>query len=338
LRELFALLEALCAAPGVSGTEDGAAALAAEELARFCRVRCDALGSVIGTREGRGAHLLLDAHLDQIGMVVTGVEDGGFLRVAKCGCMDLRVLAGQEVLVHGSETLFGVIPAQAPHLSEKDEEAPDWDALCVDIGCTRERAQRLIPLGSRVRLRPAVRRLGKTRLTSPALDNRAGVAAVLRCLELLQGEETCPLTVLFSVQEETGGVGARAGGFAVAPEEALVVDVSFAQGVGVSSGEAQGLLGGGTMIGVAPGLDLEISDRLFGLAKEHGIAHQTEIMGGRSGTNADFLQGAGRGIPCGLLSIPLRNMHTGAELAALTDIEATAQLLAAYARERGRLG
>ncbi|MCL2107333.1 MAG: M42 family peptidase, partial [Oscillospiraceae bacterium] len=283
-------------------------------------------------------HILLDAHLDQVGLIVTSIEEDGFLRAAKCGGLDLRTLMAQEVTVHGAEALYGVVPAQPPHLafSQGMESALEEKEIFIDIGLPKAEAERLVPLGSRVSLRGEPTRLHGSRFTAPALDNRAGVAAILRCLELLEGKPACRLTVLFSVQEETTGSGARGGAFAIQPEEAIAVDVSFARAPGVDPGEAQGVLGKGTMIGFAPSLDLAVSERLASIAGKEDIPFTREIMGGASGTNADRIQTAGGGVPCGLLSIPLRNMHTAAELLDLGDVEATARLLAAYLIERGR--
>jgi len=329
------LLLALCAAEGVAGHEAAAAETAARLLARHCKdVRVDALGSVVGQRPGKGPRLLLDAHLDQIGMAVTAVEEGGFLRVTPCGGMDLRILAGQEVTIHGKEALFGVIPAVPPHLSKGEDKAPEWKDVVIDTGYTCEALETLVPLGTRVTLRAAPARLLGQRITSPTLDDRSGVAAILRCLEMLGGEETCPLTVLFSVQEETGGSGAKTAGYSSEADAAIVVDVSFAMAPGLDPQEAQGKLGGGVMIGISPALDEGMGEAMRRLAQEQEIPHSFEVMGGRTGTNADSLHVVAAGIPCALLSIPLRNMHTAAEIVDMRDIEATARLMAAYIRER----
>jgi len=329
------LLEKLCALPAVSGCEYSAADAAAALLARHCDVTRDPLGSVIGTRPGNGPHILLDAHLDQIGMVVTGYEPGGFLHVAKCGAMDIRCLAAQEVMVHGKQMVRGFIPAGAPHLGNSDK-APDWNGIVIDTGLSEEACRELIPPGSRVRLSaPPVRLLGE-RFASPALDNRAGVASILRCLELLESDDLPPVTVLFSVQEETGGAGAQAAALAANADEAIVVDVSFAAAPGISREDAQGNLGDGVLVGIAPTLDHAMSQRLLQTAKKHNIPHLPEIMGGASGTNADRIQ-APSGTPCALLSIPQRNMHTAAEVVDIQDIEATAKLMEAYIMERGEI-
>ena len=119
--EVRAILERLCAANGVSGAEDGAANAAAEMLAEFMPVRRNALGSVCGSLDGSGTHILLDAHIDQIGLVVTAIDDDGFLKVAKCGGSDIRVLAAAEVTVHGKKDIHGVITSTPPHLASASE-------------------------------------------------------------------------------------------------------------------------------------------------------------------------------------------------------------------------
>ena len=325
------LLRTLCAAEGVAGHEAAAAETASCLLEKYCEnVRIDALGSVVGQRPGKGNRLLLDAHLDQIGMVVTAIEDGGFLRVAPCGGMDIRVLAGQAVTIHGKRALYGVIPATPPHLSKGEDKTPEWTDILIDTGLPRDEIEAIAPAGTRVSLRTPPARLLGQRFTAPALDDRAGVAVLLRCLELLGDKETCPLTIIFSAQEETGHGGAKAAGFAAGADRAIAVDVSFAQAPGLSPQDAQGELGGGVMIGVAASLDEKMSDALYRLAKENNIPHSIEVMGGRTGTNVDALHTVRAGLPCALLSIPLRNMHTAAEVVDLRDIEAAAQLMAAY--------
>ena len=310
--EVSALLEKLCAAKGVSGAENRAADVAAELLDRFMPVKTDALGSVTGTKGNGDFHILLDAHLDQIGLVVTAVDEDGFLKVAKCGGADIRVLAAAEVTVHGKEDIFGVITSTPPHLSKPEDssKAKGFDEIAVDIGMKREDALRLVSPGDRITFNGSFSRLLGNRVASPSIDDRAGVAAILRCLEMLENKELdCKLSVMFSVQEETGGSGAQTGAFTAQADEAVAVDVSFATAPGIS-GEKYASLGGGTMIGYAPSLDYEMSRRFSDIAEKKEIPNQPEVMGGRTGTNCDNIQIAGKGVKTALISVPLRNMHT----------------------------
>lgn len=335
--EVSALLEKLCAASGASGAENEASAVAAELLGKYMPVKIDALGSVTGTYGSGNPHVLLDAHLDQIGLVVTSVDEDGFLKVAKCGGVDIRVLAAAEVTVHGKEKLFGVITSTPPHLSTPDDlgKAKSIDEIAVDIGMSREKTVKIVSAGDRITFNGGFTKLLGNRIASPSVDDRAGVAAILRSLEMLENtDHKCKISVLFSVQEETGGSGARTGAFAAEADEAIAVDVSFASAPDVS-GEKYASLGGGAMIGYGPSLDYAMSKRLAEIAEKNGIASQSEVMGGRTGTNCDHIQVSGKGVKTALISVPLRNMHTAVEVCDLADIESTARLIADYIIERG---
>lgn len=335
--EVSALLKELCAAKGVSGAENEAAKTAAALLKKHMPVKIDTLGSVTGSMGSGEPHILLDAHLDQIGLVVTAIDEGGFLKVTKCGGADIRVLAAAEVTVHGKEKLFGVITSTPPHLSKPEDsgKAKGFDDIAVDIGLTCEEAKKLVSPGDRITFNGAYSELLGSRVSSPSVDNRAGVAAVLRCLELIKDKKlNCKISVLFSVQEETGGSGAQAGAFAANADEAIAVDVSFASAPGVS-GEKYAMLGGGTMIGYGPSLDYAMSRKLSEIAESKNIPNQPEVMGRSTGTNCDQIQVAGKGVKTALLSVPLRNMHTAVEVCDLADIENTAKLMAEYIIERG---
>lgn len=337
--EVSALLEKLCSANGVSGAENDAAKVAADLLEKYMPARIDALGSVTGTTGEGKTHILLDAHLDQIGLVVTAIEENGFLKVTKCGGADIRVLAAAEVTVHGKKPVYGVITSTPPHLSKPEDadKAKGFDDIAVDIGMTAEEAKKLISLGDRITFNGSYTRLLGNRVSSPSIDDRAGVAAVLRCLELLEGKDHgCKISVLFSVQEETGGSGAQTGAFSANADEAIAVDVSFATAPGISS-EKYASLGAGTMIGFGPSLDYDMSKKLTEIAEKNNIAGQIEVMGRSTGTNCDQIQVAGRGVKTALLSVPLRNMHTAVEVCDLEDIESTAKLMAEYIIERGEM-
>ncbi len=334
---LTELLFDLCSAGGVSGDEGDAAKKAIEYLSEYMPCETDALGSVTGRKEGKGVNILLDAHIDRIGLVVTYIDDSGFLRVAKCGGADARVMSASEVTVWGKKKIYGVVSSIPPHLSKKDEEdeAADFDSVYIDIGMSKEKASEFVSPGDRITFNSPQSQLLGGCITSPCLDDRAGVAAILRCLQILKnsGRETCGLTVLFSVQEETGGSGALAGAFSSNADEAVAVDVGFARAPGVKDEEA-GIPGGGAMVGFAPALDNTMSETLVSLAEKNNIKYQYDVMGSRTGTNCDEISTSAGGIKTALLSIPLRNMHTAVEVVNVNDVEAVAQLTAAYILER----
>lgn len=329
---------ALCAAEGVTGRKSAAAQLACRMLKAYApNAAIDTLGSVVGTVGTGDKTILLDAHLDQIALVVTSIEERGFLRVAKVGGVDRRVLIGKPVVVYGQTAVHAIISSVPPHLMTKDDEKlPEFTALLVDTGLSEEKCKELIAPGDPILLDYTPRALLGTQITAPALDDRCSVAAVLRCLELLQGETLpCKVAVQFSVQEETNSAGAITSAFRAEADEAIVIDVSFAKTADTPP-EIRAKMGAGTMIGVSPALNRSVSDTLRRLAEEQHISYQLEAMGGRTGTNADDISVSRGGVAAGMLSIPQKNMHTGVEIIDTTDVESTAQLLAAYIRNGGR--
>ncbi len=329
--ELYDMLKALCEANGTSGDETEAAEVALNMLGKYMPVWRDTLGNVIGDTGVEGEKILLDAHLDRIGFAVTAIDDKGFLKVARVGGIDPIVLAAAEVTVHGKKDIYGVITSTPPHLSKgADKKAPEISDIAIDIGMSKEEAEKRVSIGDRITMLGDIKRMLGERVCGAALDDRSGVAAILRCLEILGDKvKTLPIRVMFSSCEETGSGAAKSGGFCAQANEAIAVDVSFAKAPGVKE-SIRAELGKGTLIGYAPSLNFDMSRKLENIAKEKGVAYQTEVMGSSTGTNADDIVTAGIGTKMALLSIPQRNMHTAAEVVDLRDIESTAQLMAAY--------
>lgn len=337
LQEIIAMTQQLCKAPGTSGREEAAAAAAEELLKPLGTVTRTPLGSVLCTvQEGEpGApHLMLEAHLDQIGMVVTRLEKGGFLRVANVGGLDCRLLPASPVTVHAKDGRHSaVIASTPPHLSDGKEVPPKMEELLVDTGLTEELAKETFAPGDTVTLDGEFTLLAGDMMLSPSQDDRVGCVAVIAAAKLLAGKKTrCKVTVCLSSQEETGGCGAGTAAFALAPDMALVVDVSFGDGFGVKEHEC-GKMDGGVEIDIAPAVNRRIYDRLRAIAQEQDIPWQTHAMGGRTGTDTDTVASSGKGVRCGLLSIPLRSMHTAVETVCAGDVLSAARLMAAFAWE-----
>ncbi|MCI8497629.1 MAG: M42 family metallopeptidase [Clostridiales bacterium] len=319
-----------------AANETEAVVIAEQVLAPFGVQKKSTGGNTLFTiNEGaEGKHVLLDAHMDEIAMVVTSIEKNGFVKVTKCGGMDRRILPCQEVTVWGKEPVFGVVCSTPPHL-DKDEKLPEWGELTIDLGLSAFQMRELVSAGDRVTLRMAPCTLMGDRVTGKALDDRAGVAALLRAAELLREKGwKAPVTLLLSTQEEVGTRGAVTGSYGVDADEAIAVDVSFAR-TPDSPAHKCGELGKGPMLGISPILDAGITARLRRAAKEQSIPIQDEVMGGETGTNADVISISRAGIKTGLVSIPLRYMHTGVEVISLSDVENTAQMIAACIEKGG---
>ncbi|WP_040195794.1 M28 family peptidase [Candidatus Soleaferrea massiliensis] len=340
--QITELIKELTAVHGTSGNEYPAAKCAERLLRPFCkRIETDRLGNLIAVvrepKENR-PHVLLDAHIDQIGLVVTYIEENGFLRVAASGGVDIRLLCAAEVIVHGREDLFGVICTIPPHLQKGEAKNLKCDDVYIDTGYTKEQLDGRVALGDTVTFRSAFTELMGSTVKSGALDDRAGCAALIRAVQLTADEElSCGVTVLLSTREELGCQGSKTGSFAVSPTHAVAVDVSFGYTPDAPK-EKCGTLGAGPMIGISPVLDRSIFEELKTLSEREGIPYQNEVMGGTTSTNADSIAVCRAGVKTGLLSIPLKYMHTPVEVIDTRDVEHTAQLIAAYLKEVGRRG
>ena len=328
-------------ANGPSGAEGSAARLAMELLSDFTPVVRDSLGNVMAELGDPDSpnHILIDAHIDEIGLVVTDIDNDGFLHIARCGGVDRRVMMGSEVCVMSKSRINGVICCRPPHLTRDEDvsKVPELKDMAVDIGYSAQKARELVPIGTRIAFRSRPASLLGSRISGKALDNRAGAAVIIRTVELLEPKCSrldCHVTALLSTREEVGHLAAGCAAFTVAPTQAIVVDTGFGQYPGCPS-EACCKLGGGPMIGFSPVLSRSITKKLTSVADEEGIQWQYDVCGGRTGTNADDIAVTAGGIPCGLLSIPQRNMHTPVEVVDCDDVENTARLLAAYIKSGG---
>ncbi|MBR5411227.1 MAG: M20/M25/M40 family metallo-hydrolase [Clostridia bacterium] len=332
------LLVRLTAAPSVSGAENAAAGVIADALAGTADLfETDPLCNLKATLNPDAPAedgLLLLAHMDKIGFIVTGVDEAtGFLRIEKCGGSDLRCAPAMRVKVLGKRALPGVIISTPPHLATPDaaNKALPVDKLGVDCGLPYEDMKDLVVPGDRVMEDYPLYELGETKVCGPYLDDCAGVAAVIRAAGIYKEKGgTRRLECVFTTREEVGGQGAETASFTSGCGAAIAVDVSFAKAPGVPE-TVEAALGSGPMIGCAPVLHKDISDRLKALAEEKNIPYTVEVMGRSTGTDADDALTAGGGKKTGLISIPLRNMHTPDETADVRDIEAAASLLAAFA-------
>ena len=290
--------------------------------------------NVIGTIAGDSDYtLMLEAHIDEVGFIVTDVDNSGFLTVKNCGGIDLRMLPARTVTIHGKENVVGVFCATPPHLGGP-KEYDDISTLKVDT-LLGEKAKDVISIGDFVTFNTKAMSLQNDRITGKSLDNRAGVVCLLELAKRLSGKKL-PYNIVFALTdaEELGNRGAITSAFSVSPDEAIVLDVSFADAPDVSSDDC-GKLGGGAMIGMSPVLDKSMSKKLVALAKENNLPYQTEVMGSRTGTNGDVISVSKSGVKTVLVSIPLRNMHTDVEIIDINDVINVCDLLENYILKGG---
>ncbi|MBR5246245.1 MAG: M20/M25/M40 family metallo-hydrolase [Clostridia bacterium] len=321
------LLEKLTSPAGVAGEENSSFESLKGLFSLYGDVSTDISGNIIIHKEGTGKHILLDAHLDTIGFVVTGITDDGFVRVQKVGGVDMRTTEGMELTLHGKEDIYGVVCTVPPHLSNGESKVSADGTCVVDIGMSKEDAEKTISIGDKASFRSSFSVLNENRVSSPYIDDRGGIAVLLKALEYTKTENE--ITLVCSAQEETGGTGAKCASFNVDADLSVSVDVSFATTPDSKSSEC-GKMNGGAMVGYAPILDRQYTELLVEIAKEKDIPFQKEIMNGRTGTNADHITISKGGVPSVLVSIPLRYMHTPVETVDIRDIEACARLIAEF--------
>ncbi|MBQ4066117.1 MAG: M20/M25/M40 family metallo-hydrolase [Clostridia bacterium] len=281
--------------------------------------------------------LMIDAHFDEIGMIVTGILDGGFLSVANIGGLDRRILPAAEVLIYGKETIYGVIVSTPPHLQAAGDskKTPKIDELRIDTGYSKEELEKIVEIGTPIGFyeRPAM--LGSGRVASRSLDNKACcTAAYLAAASLSPDEMEADLYVTLSAREEaTMADGASSSAYAIRPDLAIVTDVTFATAPGVKP-EESGKFGGGPVISLSAVTDRPFTDSVISLCKESHIAYGITVDATDTGTNATMLSLVGDGIPVCVISIPIGSMHTYNETVELSDIESTAALFAAILKSK----
>ncbi len=335
------LIFELCTVCGVSGSEEPAIAVAKKYLNEFAKVKTDSNGNLYAFIENTSADktILLDAHLDRIGFMVTDIDKNGFVKVDKCGGIDVRTLLDTELVLQNHPEIVGVVCCMPPHLSDGNEDkAVPIDKIWVDFGMSYDEISKYVAFGDMLTFKSKPKMLLNNKIASSCLDNRCGAASLIKCAEILSSNSnklSYNVCILLSSQEETFGVGAKTGAFTVNPDEAIVVDVSFASQPDISGQYSSVELSKGPMICISSILNKDMSYYLQQLSKECDIPYQLEPIAGRTGTNADHISVTTSGVKTAVISIPQRYMHTPNEVISVSDVDNTAKLLARYIMSGG---
>ena len=332
----FKDLEQMLLVESECGNEREFSEYCAELLKKYTapeNISIDRLNNVIAYIGDRSKKkIMLTAHLDELSMIVTGITDEGFLRVYRVGGVDRRTLLSSEVTVAGID---GIVCSTPPHLLKPGEanKVPEYKDICIDLGLKAEEVKKRVKIGDRVRVKAPVTELLNGRFASKALDDKLCCFAILTALKKLRkliehNELDCCLVVMFASEEEVGSRGATVGTYGVEPDEALVLDVTFAK-----QADAAGHgLGEGAVIEFSSFFDRKLMKAVDKAAKDAKIKHQYEATGAAYGTDADTIPMIGNGVRTGLISIPIRYMHTPVEVGDMEDVESAADILAAYIR------
>ncbi len=332
MMNLYQTIKELCLCPSISGREGTIRELLENKIRPFAdTVETDALGNLIATKRGNraGARIMLCAHMDEIGFLVTFIEDDGWVRVAPVG--GIRATAVFGSIVVSEKGARGVLVAE-DGIKPADLAL---DKMYIDLGVkNRREAERKVAIGDFFVCRPETVRLGGNRIAGRPLDDRVGCAVLLDIAEnLSDGDFAGEVAYVFSVQEEVGCRGAKPAAFGLAPDYALCFDVT---GTGdVPGAKAMACkLGGGAAVKIKDSSVIchaELVETLCTLAAEKKIPYQREILL-YGGTDTSSMQLAGGGTRAGALSIPTRYIHSGVETCDLADVKACAALATAFVK------
>jgi endoglucanase len=333
------LLTALAEAHGPPGREERVSAVVEPALAAVCdRVERDPLGGLIGVRGDGERRLMLAAHMDEIGLMATHVDERGFIRVIPLGGWDARTLLSQRVLVHGREDLEGVVGTTPVHLLDPEARrvVPEVSDLAVDVGLPAERVRELVRAGDVVTRVRDLRPLGDL-VTGKSLDDRVGLLVMIEALRAA-GPSPAQVIAAATAQEEVGLRGARVAAARVRPHVALAIDTCPADdGPGAPPSGPTTRLGEGAAIRIMDASAIgapALVDLLARIAREEEIPHQSHVAG-RGGTDTGSLQLSGDGAVAGCVSIPTRYVHSSVEAVHPDDVDACVRLVAALI---GRIG
>ena len=329
-------IKKLTNAYGVSGDEFRISKIAAELMAPYCdRVEIDDFGNVLGYRDCGipGAKtVMLDAHIDQIGFLITEVTEEGFLRFTTVGGVDQRMLLGSELTVLTKKgPILGIVAAIPPHLQKDgdDKKSVPIPEMVVDIGMTGEQARKAVRVGDYMAFANDAMELQGDALCGKAFDDRACLVCLLHTMDLLQGKPLAVnVVVSASTKEETGFQGGISAGFKVQPDYAIAVDVTHAR-----TGDAPQVivkLGDGPNVDMGSNSNPKFAKRVIEVARAKQIPHIVTSCPAGSGTNAWPIQMQGQGVTTLVVSLPLKYMHSPVEMLRMSDVKNVGKLLAAF--------
>lgn len=340
------LLRELAEMSGVSGREERVRKFIIEELTPLVdEIRTDTLGNVIGYKQGKGRSpkggrkkIMLAAHMDEIGFVVSYIEEKGFLRIQPAGGFDPRTLIAQRVTVHGKEDLPGIIGSKPIHILTDEEKKKTLEIkdYFIDLGLSGDRVKELVNIGDPITMYRKFQEVGDC-VTCKTFDDRVGVYCMI---EAVRKAKKCAadLYVVATTQEEVGLRGAFASASGIEPDVGIALDVTLANDVPGANGPSQvSQLGEGTSLSIMNGASItnpKLLKRFTDLAEKRKIKYQKDILP-RGGTDAGAMQRIKGGAAVITVSIPCRYVHSTVEMVHKDDVQATIDLLAAYISDPG---
>lgn len=327
-------LELLSNSNAVSGYEHNLQKIITSAFEKYSdQIKIDKLGNIMVLKKGKNninnIKIMIAAHMDEIGFMVKDIEENGFIKFTPIGGIDSRTILGQEVIVHGSKDIFGVIGSKPPHLQEdsNQNQAIKIEDMSIDVGYSKEEINKIVSIGDIITVKREFLNLENNKVSGKALDNRTGIVAMYLCIkELNKINHEADIYFTSTVQEEVSMAGALTSSYKINPDIGIAVDVGFGRTPELSMSDSIEL-GKGPGITLGGNIHQGLRKHIIRIAHKYNISSQMEVTPGATGTDARAMQITREGIPSLVLSIPLRYMHTSVELVDLTDIEKTAQLL-----------
>ncbi len=332
------ILNTLINSFSVSGHElYGSGAIGELASGIFDEIKTDKMGSILLVKKcgKQGAkRLLIDAHYDTVGMMVTDIKKGGFLSITSVGGLDTNVLPSTEVIVHGKEEVYGIITSTPPHLKTGDSKSPKLDELYIDTGYSLDKIKEKVAIGDPVSFKNKIEYINGDFVTSASLDDKSCLCAIFDAVSNMSRDEMeFDLYVTASAQEETGKCGVARVAYEIEPDLAIITDVNFAKAEQDESFECIECTKGAS-IDISAVTDRRISKNIMKHLTKQGIEYQVVCEPGSTSTNADYVSISGNGVATVLMSIPLKSMHTPSETVNLRDIKSLSNILASIVKEK----
>ena len=328
---LFALVQTMSVVGFEHYDEEALTALVAPH---FDAHEYDAVGNHIFIRrcgKENAPRVLIDTHYDEIGLMVKGITDRGFLRICKMGGVDARILPAAEVVVYGENKIPGIILTKPRELMEKEEyrRLVPLEELLVDIGMTKEEAEKAAPIGTPIGFDPHPAELVGGYVAGKGFDNKcSATAALIAIMGLDMTKLSCDIYFSMSAREEVGQKAVAAATYRIRPDMAIVLDVTFGNAPG-SERICSSDMKGGPVVSLTATLDTALTELIVETAKKNEIPVQTVVEATRTSTHADDIYLCAGGIPTALVSIPVWFMHTANEVVHPDDMKHTSALLSA---------
>ncbi|NLB90142.1 MAG: M42 family metallopeptidase [Clostridiales bacterium] len=328
-------LTTLATLPGLSGYEQAVAEEVKQLFLPYAdEVTIDPMFNVIAHKKGTGPKVMLAAHMDEIGLMVTKIEKDGTLRIGNVGGVDPRILPGMRVKVFGKQPLLGVVGAKPPHLLTLADRKKNYprEELFVDVAMSYEKVKEQIQIGDLIAFHTPLTTLKNNQVSCKTMDDRACVVLMLQAAKrLMTLRPTADIYFVATTQEEVGSRGAKAAAFDIAPDLAIALDVTHAT-IPASRPDTTCDLGS-LAVTVGPYVQPKLVERMKKTAKNHGITLQTEVATSYTGTDGDDIQISREGVPMMLLSLPLKYMHTTVETIDTNVLVEGGRLLAHFLAE-----